>query len=336
MTNNQQNNDSSAFNPKVSVIIPAYNVKEFIGECIESIINQKYKNLEIIIVNDGSTDGTAQVIDKYAALDERIVVVNKANGGLSSARNSGLDVMTGDYVSFIDGDDFVDDDLYSTLVNTINEHKGADLIQFGYNHYYGDISAYRKDRDLKTQVLNGHESLYKFVNGEVIQGIVCNKLFKKNIIENVRFFYGKHYEDGAFTLEVLFSVRKSIIIDNLFYHYRRNRVGSITNELKTNVFEEWDIIDNLKERYKNDPHLLNCINNYSVEHTLYLFVDILRRGGGDRKQEMLERTIEYTKTLRSTKLLCPFGVKYIRYKLFLWCPRLFIYINKLMTFVKSK
>ena len=112
---------------KLSVIVPIYNVEQYLKKCLNSIVNQTYKDLEIILVDDGSPDGCPQLCDEYASLDNRIKVIHKKNGGLSSARNAGLDIATGDYVTFVDSDDYLETDIYEKVINIFEDHS-ADIV----------------------------------------------------------------------------------------------------------------------------------------------------------------------------------------------------------------
>lgn len=111
----------------ISIIVPIYNVEKYLPQCLDSIINQTYKNLEIILIDDGSTDNSGKICDKYKLLDNRIIVIHKSNGGLSDARNTGINIATGDYISFVDADDFIDKNMYTILFQKINT-TNADII----------------------------------------------------------------------------------------------------------------------------------------------------------------------------------------------------------------
>ena len=121
----------------VSVIIPAYNIEDYIGRCLDSIISQTYKNLEIIVVDDGSRDYTGEILDNYAKKDRRIKVIHKENGGVSSARNKGIEAAEGDYIGFIDGDDLIEPEMYKTLVDLLEE-ENADIAHCGYQMVFPD------------------------------------------------------------------------------------------------------------------------------------------------------------------------------------------------------
>lgn len=120
---------------KISVIVPVYNVEKYLSQCLDSIIHQTYKNLEIILVDDGSTDSSGLICDNYSQKDKRIKIIHKCQGGLSDARNAGLKIATGEYISFIDSDDFIDKNMYSILINNTQKYN-SDIVWFNYYNYY--------------------------------------------------------------------------------------------------------------------------------------------------------------------------------------------------------
>lgn len=183
---------------KVSVIIPIYKVEGYLDKCVLSVINQTYSNIEIILVDDGSPDNCPQICDKYKALDSRVVVVRKKNGGLSDARNAGLDVATGEYISFLDGDDTLDSKAVEVLVNTAKQTSSSIVKMQFRNVYEGDDIP---DTDVP-KVLNGNW----IKNADYIKAICtykascscCDKLFHRSVINNYRFKKGRTNEDLLF------------------------------------------------------------------------------------------------------------------------------------------
>ena len=121
----------------ISIIVAIYNVDQYLEQCIDSIINQSYKNLEIILVNDGSTDNSKNICDYYSEIDKRIKVVHKKNGGVSSARNTGIDIATGDYIAFVDSDDYLELNMYETMINNLEQNQ-CDMGVCGYSIFYND------------------------------------------------------------------------------------------------------------------------------------------------------------------------------------------------------
>lgn len=212
---------------KVSIIVPVYNVEKYIEKCLDSLINQSYKNVEIVVINDGSTDNSINIImDKYNSND-RIYIYNKKNGGLSSARNLGLDKATGDYLLFVDSDDWLELDCVEKLVDVI-ESQNADIIEFGYK-MVSDCKELSSTR-FTTRVFESNNSiLEEFFFGTQIIDIVCNKIYKKKLFDNVRFVEGKIHEDYMITPELLYNCNKFIIVDHVFYNYYQ-RSDSITQK----------------------------------------------------------------------------------------------------------
>ncbi len=223
-------------NPLISVIIPAYNIEKYIGECLDSVINQSYKNLEILVVNDGSKDNTAQVIEEYVIRDNRIKHLLKENSGVSDTRNYGLDRAKGDLISFVDGDDFIDPDMYECLVSEFEKNPDVDIVKFGFTTFdSNNIVDYRKSRpnsnreNISIEKYNKSQSIEKYVSGDLLSGATCMSIYRRNVLNDVRFVKNKYYEDGPFALESLFYCKNTVLIHDSFYNYRKNSV--ICNKL---------------------------------------------------------------------------------------------------------
>lgn len=213
---------------KISVIIPVYNVEDYLPQCIESLTAQTYKNLEIILVNDGSTDKSGMICDSYAETDSRITVIHKDNGGLSSARNAGMDVLTGDFVSFVDSDDWLEPDLYSDFSLYIENNPECSIWQFCLTGIY---------HNREIPFLHGSECLLKdnevrkaFIKQEPIWEYVCDKIWSTEVVRRFRFPVGKRNEDAQFNFECLFKTPKLTLkhTPKCYYNYRQERPGSIT------------------------------------------------------------------------------------------------------------
>ncbi|MFB7138221.1 glycosyltransferase family 2 protein [Gottfriedia sp. NPDC056225] len=209
---------------KLSIIVAAYNVENYIEKCLKSITEQTYKQLEIIVVNDGSTDRTIDVIQTISKTDERIIIVNKVNGGLSSARNAGLDLVTGDYVGFIDGDDYIAIDMYEHLVEEINKHN-CEIAMCAVLKVYND---YTECDSLVEHsiVLNKIEALNALIEEKFIKHYAVNKLYKATLFRDIRYPEGKLYED-IFTTYKLFACADKLVYSNKIGYYYVQREGSI-------------------------------------------------------------------------------------------------------------
>ena len=183
--------------PKLSVIVPVYNVEKYLKECINSIINQTLKDIEIICVNDGSTDNSLKILEELSQLDNRIKIINKENGGLASARNAGMKVASGEYYTFIDSDDFIDTNAYETVINKKSE---ADIICFGIQVFGNENSTQKKYDDTYYKIK--YNGLQKLTDDIIFNTDVsaCNKVFKSDIINknNITFPDGLNNEDAEF------------------------------------------------------------------------------------------------------------------------------------------
>ena len=209
--------------PKVSVIVPVYNVEKYLKQCLDSIVNQTYKNLEIIIVNDGTKDNSMKIVEEYLQ-DKRIKVINKENGGLGSARNRGIEEATGDYISFVDSDDYIDLNMYEKLVNIITNEEVVIFNHSRFDDITGEIIKKKYTKENKMKKLE--ESInYLYSNIE----ISCwNKIYKTNFIKENKFrFMEILYEDVCWNIEVFYNVKNVKIINESFYFYRVNRKDSI-------------------------------------------------------------------------------------------------------------
>ncbi|MBX4258632.1 glycosyltransferase [Clostridium estertheticum] len=206
-------------NPLISIIVPIYNVEVYIRNCVDSILGQSYENLEIILVDDGSPDNCGDICDEYRSKDKRIKVIHKKNGGLSSARNAGIDIASGDYLGFIDSDDWIERDMYESLYNAIIEHK-ADISVCGRYIVEGDKITTISDSE-KAQVFTRSEALSELVLDEYsgMKNFAWDKLYKKELFDDIRYPEGKYYED-IFTTYKLFSKSNKIVdIKSPKYYY---------------------------------------------------------------------------------------------------------------------
>ena len=235
---------------KISIIIPVYNVKDYLDRCLNSVISQTYTNIEIILVDDGSTDGSSAMCDDWKYRDDRIKVVHKENGGLSSARNKGLDIATGEYVGFVDSDDWIEANMYELLYRAIKE-ASADLA-LSNMVIAKTVKDKAENKEYKSTVLN-KEDLYKVffrVSDYNINYCVCDKLFKRNTIGNHRFTEGIILEDIDFMFPFIQKCNTAVQINQSLYYWFYN-YGSITrkcvSEKDKDVFYVWKkIVDETK------------------------------------------------------------------------------------------
>lgn len=233
--------------PLISVIVPIYNVDNYLDECLESLVSQTYQNLDIILVDDGSPDNCPQICENWALKDSRIRVIHKKNGGPSSARNVGIEEARGEYISFVDGDDFIDRKMYEILYEGITRSSniGISAIKF-YRYKDGRVSIYSKRWDTKTDMLVKSKDFGLLTLKLDICHAATNKLYRRELLENVQFREGILNEDTLFMhdLAKLMIERNYDMWDLAYYaYYYRMRQNSICH---SNVPIEVPYIQNLK------------------------------------------------------------------------------------------
>lgn len=215
---------------KVSIIVPAYNASETITRTLNSILNQTYKNIEIIVINDGSTDNTSEIVKK--SKDNRIKLIEQKNGGVSKARNNGLKFATGKYVLFIDSDDILSRKMIELLLKLMSENESdlviCNYINISYKNFYDNIF---DTKIINTKINNQDQTLRQLLVEEKINGQLWNKLYKKDLLNNIEFDENMCLmEDADFLIRYLLKSKKIITIDSVLYAYIINE-GSITKNI---------------------------------------------------------------------------------------------------------
>ena len=219
---------------KFSIIIPAYNVADYLENCVESILKQTYDNYEIIIVDDGSTDETGKVADELLKQSKQINVVHQSNGGASKARNTGMKRATGDYILFLDGDDFWSDSHFLKQIASELTIELVDVLIFGYSYYY--------DNKIKESPISRLKDLGEATNFGLFNGPNWNKCISKNLInKGLSFPEDLVSEDSLYCSSIMKMMESFSVITSTQYMYRQNRVGSLTN-----VVKERNVLDTLK------------------------------------------------------------------------------------------
>ena len=216
--------------PLVSIIVPIYKVESYLRRCLDSVISQTYVNLEIILVDDGSPDNCPQICDEYAEKDKRVVVIHKKNGGLSDARNAGLDICKGEYISFVDSDDWIDEKYIEILFNLLQTER-ADIAIINHQQFYDD-NCLLPEPAFEDAVYDGRAALKKLIVAPTIQLILSwGKLYKKELFFNLRFPKNKFNEDQYTSYLLFFSSKKIVCKIVIAYHYLK-RDDSIMGTLK--------------------------------------------------------------------------------------------------------
>lgn len=275
----------------ISIIVPIYNMATWLDRCIQSLTNQTYTTLEIILVDDGSTDNSLQLCKQYAEQDSRIIVINKSNGGQGSARNSALDIAQGQYIGFVDPDDWVALDMYAYMFNLLQQGH-ADIVQIGWIETSTDIipSAHiSKEQNFYTN----KEALSLLVQGsDKLNTSVCNKLFSAQIIKNLRFTEVRAYEDDEFVYKAAWRASK-IITDNTpkyFYFIRGN--STMTAKFNLNKLALLTIQKNICDFIQeNIPEYFNIEERNLCSKQFYILYSLITNNELD-KQETYRMQIE--------------------------------------------
>lgn len=247
---------------KISVIIPIYNVKPYLQKCVLSVMTQTYRNLEIILVDDGSTDGSGELCDFLAQQDGRIKVIHQKNQGLSVARNTGLDASTGEWIAFLDSDDWIEEEMYEILWKIANQYD-ADISSCSTNFSLGQHEKKEKTESVIT-VLDSIEMIEGLLTQEIVRFEVWNKLWRKTLIGDVRFVEGQIAEDVHFDRILFLKANKMVHINQALHNYLVMRPGSTATSFKIGrlcIFAEFDeLIEELDNiGAYNTTELVKCM-----------------------------------------------------------------------------
>ena len=216
------------YSPLISVIIPVYKVEQYLRRCLDSIVNQTYTNLEIILVDDGSPDNSPQICDEFANKDNRIAVIHKKNGGLSDARNAGLDICKGEYISFVDSDDWVSQEYINKLYSSITKSH-ADIAIVNHT-LVNDFCTPKCDKKPSVKIFTKQQALFKLIAKQYQPFVVSwGKLYRKELFKSIRFPVGKYHEDEFTSHFLLYAASKITFSPNILYFYYQ-RPNSITKQ----------------------------------------------------------------------------------------------------------
>lgn len=285
-------------NKKISVIIPIYNSAQTLERTLNSVINQSYKNLEIILVNDGSTDNSVEICMECAKKDDRIVIVNQENKGVGEARNHGIDIATGEFISFVDSDDTLDENFYSELIAT-QMVTNADIVESGAKVILGkDNEIYPYEKKDKINVFQNHDYMKNYLNFS-LNVSVWGKIYKSELIGNIRFPNLNINEDFVFLWEIV--KRTNLFCENLNvnYHYYLDKEVSLSKapfsaSNMTMISHIDDVVNDVNEIYPDlneiaKNHYNACLLHNLVLYYLYLKSEVCENLFVAERDEMLER-----------------------------------------------
>lgn len=290
-------------NDLISVIVPIYNIEKYLKRCIDSIINQSYSNIEIILVDDGSNDKCPIICDNYLKSDKRITVIHKENGGLSDARNIGIKKSNGQYITFIDSDDFIHTnyikELYETLIKTKSDISCCDFYNFPETDIMVDPSDDIKNNDINAEkilVVEKIEALERMMYRNILRNSACAKLFKKNLFTNILFPKGKLCEDLG-TMYKLFDLANCVSVSHKKYYYYMQRKHSIIHSnfninRMDGLYFAIDETAFVKEKY---PQIVNAAYNREFMEAIYILIKIPYKKNYNNQLDEIHNSIKKTR-----------------------------------------
>lgn len=303
--------------PLISIIVPVFNAEEYLALCLDSILNQTYRDLEILCINDGSCDGSIGILKQYKNRDSRIVIIDKQNEGVSTTRNVGLKEANGDYLMFVDADDWIEPYTCEKALVTLNDNN-ADIVIWSYVSEYGESNSSKTifpDNCVfeRQEILNRlHRRLIGIVGEELehpeLADSICpvwGKLYRRDLIvkSGATFIDLSEigtYEDGMFNLEVFFFANKVIYMNECLYHYRRSNTSSVTSTYRKELFELWQNLYGRMDQYIKERNLPK-IYKEALQNRIALGVLGLTLNVSGSKKSFLQKRKELRTILKTEK-----------------------------------
>ena len=319
----------------ISVVIPVYNVEKYLNKCVDSVLQQTYSEIEIILVDDGSTDKSGKICDNYIKKDSRIKVIHKENGGLSSARNAGIENAIGEFICFIDSDDFIELEMLEKLVKSMLDYN-ADMAICNRNHLFENGKKYVKF-DMLNQIkeMNNLEALFELNNFKYFDISACGRLYKKSLFSNIKFPVGKLCEDYYVMYRIIEMCNKILYISQPLYNYFQ-RKGSITKVPKLNydfVNAAYEQMIYLSDKY---PELEECTHVAYASANMTIYNTVIKENGKCMKKDVKKLRDEVKKNyiyVKNSKQLSK--IKKIQSYLFIKCIAIYNLSFKLYNKIKN-
>lgn len=280
---------NQSISPLVSIIIPVFNVETYVDQCLRSVHNQTYKRLEIIIVNDGSTDNSLKVCKNWADKDNRITIIEEKNSGLSAARNNGLSISSGKYVLFIDSDDWLRTNAVEKMVNTFYKYD-ADMVTCQFFYYNGEPHVSYKP-STQVEVLNKKEYVEKLLKDNEVTAHIWRKMFKKELLPQSPFWEGHMFEDIVAMPGLVDKCNKFVLIADPLYYYRSRSNSFVRMPSKSNITEQYKSTRKALKLYQN-MNLGEDVNKEIISYGFIRYWTILcGMINSDIKDENLKKSL---------------------------------------------
>lgn len=316
-------------NSLVSVIIPVYNVEKYLKRCIDSVLNQSYKNLEIIIIDDGSKDKSSEICDNYKIKDKRVFVVNTKNKGLSEARNKGIEISKGEYISFIDSDDWVESTYIEKLMDLLLEYK-VDISICDFKKVYNEkIENKNYNYNEKIETYTNKEALDELFKSDAPKfGVSWGKIYKRYLFDNIRFPKGRYHEDD-FTTYKLFDKSTKIVSTNeklIYYFQRKDSIMGTSYKLDKRL----DVVQAFNEQreYFHEKNYIK-LKKLATVRLFYAYFDIPEEINKSLREEYMKIYQELPREEMDIK-------SRIKVKLMYHTPRLYLLLLKIKKTIKRE
>lgn len=263
---------------KITVIVPVYNMEDYLRKCINSILGQTHENIELILINDGSKDNSLAICNEYKKIDSRVTVIDKENGGQGSARNMALDIASGDYISFIDSDDWIENDMYEFMLNLMLKEQ-VELVQCGSYSAYNENKIVNKPFGTEVYALNKIDALKSQLKSEIysITHGPCDKLYDKKLFAGLRFDTGYYFEDTALIYKLIDRAEKVISTKIPKYYVRINPSSTsrsafnIKRSVLVDVYKDMETFFQSKPEYSS---LVNLATSHKIGAIFYILGEI--------------------------------------------------------------
>lgn len=289
-------------NKKISIIVPIYNVEEFLNRCIESLVNQTYKNLEIILVDDESPDNSPAICDKWAAADSRIVVIHKKNEGVAVARNTGLSQATGDYIGFVDGDDYCFKTMYEHLMHNAAEYD-ADISMCSYYESADEVDDV-ENSSCKAEPVSYDTAMKNVCMGEYMYGVLWNKIYKAELVKGIVMPALKCSQDLPYNYFAFKKAQKIVLSDEMLYFYRVRQTSTTKSKFGYGALDAVKAREIILKNEKNDEFEPYATQSYINSCFTALSGMISNQSCLDKYDEVRDKILQYKKLILSSDLYC--------------------------------
>lgn len=286
--------------PRISVIVPVYNMQPYIHRCVDSILGQTEENIEIILVNDGSSDSSGAICDAYAQKDGRVRVIHKKNGGLSSARNAGINIARGEFIGFVDSDDYIDENMYECMLRASEKYQAPLVVTGRYDHSNDLVqTALTLHNEME---MTSRDAIERLLTWDGIDSSACDKIFSRDLFSSVRFPEGRYNEDIFVMTDIMMKAKKIVHIGEPKYHYVHREDSITTAAFTPKKMDLLDATGHVLSLVKNHyPELADKAFYFHAKGLLYLYPLLIRT---QDKNRYVNYERQLRAVLRSNLLKC--------------------------------